>query len=94
MKITHSEVEHVARLARLNFSQNEIDGFTGQLNSILDYIAKLGELNTDGVSTVAHGFESVNCFRGDVVLPSLPVEEALGNAPEKEDGAFVVSKII
>ncbi|MDA8162086.1 MAG: Asp-tRNA(Asn)/Glu-tRNA(Gln) amidotransferase subunit GatC [Desulfobacteraceae bacterium] len=94
MKITQSEVEHVASLARLSFSQGEIDGFTGQLNSILDYIAKLGELNTEGVSAVAHGFESANCFRGDVVLPSLPVEDTLGNAPEKEDGAFVVSKII
>lgn len=94
VKITRSEVEHVANLARLSFSNEEIDKFTIQLNSILDYIAKLSELNTEGISSVSHVLGVSNRFRDDREMPSLSVEDALKNAPQKEDGAFVVPKII
>ncbi|MGQ9499392.1 MAG: Asp-tRNA(Asn)/Glu-tRNA(Gln) amidotransferase subunit GatC [Dissulfurimicrobium sp.] len=94
MKITRLEVEHVAELARLSFREDEINEFTGQLNAILDYIAKLGELKTEGIAPMAHVFDFSNCFRDDVEMPSLSVEDALKNAPQKENGSFVVPKII
>ncbi|MGB9712816.1 MAG: Asp-tRNA(Asn)/Glu-tRNA(Gln) amidotransferase subunit GatC [Dissulfurimicrobium sp.] len=94
MKITRLEVEHIANLACLSFDQDEIEGFTVQLNEILEYVAKLGELDTGGVSPLAHSLDCVNRFRDDVEMPSLSVEDALKNAPQKEDGAFAVPKII
>ncbi len=95
MKITRAEVEHVADLARLHFTQEELEGFTTQLNDILSYVAQLEELDAGGIEPSTHAIHMANAFRKDEIKPSLPPEEALANAPEKEDDAFfVVPKII
>jgi aspartyl-tRNA(Asn)/glutamyl-tRNA(Gln) amidotransferase subunit C len=94
MKITKAEVAYVARLARLEFTEEQMDLFTVQLNAILDYVGKLAELDTTGVEPTSHAMEVTNAFRDDIVGESLPVEEALSNAPEREDGFFVVPRVI
>ncbi|PLX45058.1 MAG: Asp-tRNA(Asn)/Glu-tRNA(Gln) amidotransferase GatCAB subunit C [Deltaproteobacteria bacterium] len=94
MKISKEEVEHVASLARLEFSPAEIETFASQLSSILEYVEKLGELDLAGVEPTAHVHEIVNAFRDDVVTPGLTNEEALMNAPYPEDGCYRVAKVI
>jgi aspartyl-tRNA(Asn)/glutamyl-tRNA(Gln) amidotransferase subunit C len=94
MKITKAEVAYVARLARLEFTEEQMELFTVQLNGILDYVGKLAELDTTGVEPTSHAMEVTNAFRDDTVGESLPVEEALSNAPEREDGFFVVPRVI
>lgn len=93
-RITISEVEHVAHLARLDFDQEEKERFAKELNDILEFVAQLEEVDTTGVEPAYHALELKNVFREDRVEPSLPPEEALANAPEAEDGAFVVPRII
>ncbi len=92
--ITVEEVEHVAQLARLRFSKDELEEFTNQLDAILRFVGKLESLDTEGVEPTYRAIEIVNCFREDVVKPSLPIEEVTANAPESEEGAFVVPRII
>ncbi len=92
--ITTEELEHVARLARLSFSDAELSSFTGQLNDILGYVAKLEELDTQGVEPTTHALHVTNVFREDNAESSLPVDEVVANAPEEENGAFVVPRII
>ena len=94
MKITTSEIKHVAQLARLSFDQSEIENFKRQLNDILGYISKLEELDTSQVVPTTHALELTNAFRKDEVKPSLSVEKTLSNAPELEGGGYVVPKII
>jgi len=94
VKITTSEIEHVAHLARLNFGPSEIENFNRQINDILGYISKLEELDTSRVEPTTHALELTNVFRKDEVRPSLPVEKILSNAPEQEEEGFVVPKII
>ncbi len=93
-KITVSEVEHVAHLARLTFDDQEIEAFTRQLNDILEFVDKLDALDTSDVEPTTRAIELLNVFREDEVKPSLPVEEATANAPLSEKGAFVVPRII
>ncbi|MDR2551267.1 MAG: Asp-tRNA(Asn)/Glu-tRNA(Gln) amidotransferase subunit GatC [Desulfobulbus sp.] len=94
MKITRDEVRHVAKLARLDLSGAEVDRMTGQLNVILNYVAKLDELDTDGVAVTTHTQQVVNAFRDDEVRPSLPREQALANGPEQNGESFVVPRVI
>lgn len=94
MKITREEVEYVASLARLNLNEEELVRMTGQLDNILAYVAKLDELNTEGVVPTTHAFSITNAFRKDEVIASLPREEALANAPKENGEAFVVPRII
>jgi aspartyl-tRNA(Asn)/glutamyl-tRNA(Gln) amidotransferase subunit C len=94
MKITRTEVEKVANLARLNLSEEELSTMTGQLDTILSYVAKLDELDTSGVPTTTHAFSINNAFRDDEVQQSLSREDALANAPRDNGEAFVVPKII
>jgi aspartyl-tRNA(Asn)/glutamyl-tRNA(Gln) amidotransferase subunit C len=94
MKITKKEVEQVATLARLHLSEEELGRMTGQLDTILSYVAKLDELNTDGVEATTHAFSINNAFREDVVQDSLSQEEALANAPRANEEAFIVPRII
>lgn len=94
MALTPETVAHVARLARLTLSASEVGLFTRQLNDILKYVEKLQELDTSGVHPMAHVLELHNAFREDEVQPSLPVEEALRNAPQQERGAFGVPRVI
>jgi aspartyl-tRNA(Asn)/glutamyl-tRNA(Gln) amidotransferase subunit C len=94
MKITRSEVEKTARLARLELSEVEAERMTAQLDNILSYADKLDELDTSGVAASVVSQEAVNAFREDEVRPSLLREAALANGPQHNDEAFVVPKII
>jgi len=94
MKITKQEVEHVALLARLKFSEAEKERFTLQLNGILEYMEKLQELDTGQVDPTFHAVARRNVFREDQVLPSAPQDLSLGNAPDGDRGFFRVPKII
>lgn len=94
MKITRTEVEKAANLARLNLSEEELSTMTGQLDTILSYVAKLDELDTSGIATTTHAFSINNAFREDEAHESLSREEALANAPRDNGEAFVVPKII
>jgi len=92
--IDRKEVEHVARLARLIYTPEEIELFTHQLNAILNYFEQLKELDTTGIEPTSHAIPLSNVFRGDDVKDSLPVEATLSNAPDKKDDCFRVPKII
>jgi aspartyl-tRNA(Asn)/glutamyl-tRNA(Gln) amidotransferase subunit C len=94
MKITRKEVEHVARLARLDLSEEEKDLFTGQMDAILAYVDKLNELDTSDIIPTAHAVPMENAFRDDEECPSIGIEEALANAPERAEGFFRVPKVI
>ena len=94
MKITSEEVAHVANLAHLDMTQEEVEGMTKQLDTILSYVDKLGELNTDGIKPTTHAVANQNAFREDEVKTSLSREEALANGPLQNGEAFVVSRII
>lgn len=94
MALTAAEVLHVARLARLSLRPEEVERFTRQLNEILAYVTKLQEVDTTGVPPLAHVVPLANVWREDEVTPGLPREEALANAPEPEEGAFTVPRVI
>jgi len=94
MKITREEVEHVALLARLKFSESEKERFTTQLNTILEYMDKLGQLDTTRVEPTFHAVSGSNVFREDLVKPSISQELSLQNAPDGDNGFFRVPKII
>ena len=94
MKITRKEVEHVAHLARLNLDGAELDLMTEQLDMILSYVAKLEELDTEGVEPTTHAFSITNAFREDIVEPSLDQDRALANGPDHSDDSFVVPRVI
>jgi aspartyl-tRNA(Asn)/glutamyl-tRNA(Gln) amidotransferase subunit C len=94
VKITKEQVEYVAHLARLDFSDTEKETFTSQLNDILMYMEKLGEVDTTGVAPETHAISLMNAFREDVVRPSLDPKVSLANAPEEKAGCFRVPKVI
>jgi len=94
MKITRVEVEHVARLARLELSETELDTFTEQMDSILSYVEKLNALDTDGIVPTSHAVPMENAFRPDQPVASLGVEGALANAPQRAESFFRVPKVI
>jgi aspartyl-tRNA(Asn)/glutamyl-tRNA(Gln) amidotransferase subunit C len=94
MALTQEEVLHVAELARLNLNPEEVDLFTRQLNDILNYVEKLQEVDTTGVPPLAHPVPIFNVFREDQVTPGLSRDEGLANAPDPEEGAFSVPRII
>lgn len=94
MNITVKEVEHVAKLANLNLSEEELATFPGQLDRILGYAAKLDELDTEGVVPTTHAFSNKNAFREDETKASLERQEALANGPNENGEAFVVPRII
>jgi aspartyl-tRNA(Asn)/glutamyl-tRNA(Gln) amidotransferase subunit C len=94
MSVTVHDVEHVAALARLSFSEEEKVKLTAQLNEILRYMEQLNTLDTSNVEPLSHVIELQNVFRPDVLKPSLPREEALKNAPSHTDEYFKVPKVI
>jgi aspartyl-tRNA(Asn)/glutamyl-tRNA(Gln) amidotransferase subunit C len=94
MSVTLADVEHIATLARLEFSPDEMEIFTHQMNDILAYIDKLNELDTSDVEPLSHVIDLKNVSREDEVRASLPVEEALKNAPARTDSMFKVPKVI
>ena len=90
MAITRDEVLHVARLARLELTDDEVDRFTEQLSAILEAVAKVAELDLSDVEPTAHPLDLVNVWAEDEPRPSLSVDEALANAPDRQDGFFKV----
>ncbi len=94
MKISKEEVEHVAVLARLKFSENEIERFADQLNHILAYMDQLEKLDTSTVPPTFHAVAQKNIFREDAVQPSLDIDLTLANGPDPDRGFFRVPKII
>ena len=87
-------IDYVANLARIELSAAEKAQLGPQLEAILGYVAKLKEVNVDGVEPTAHAFPLVNVTRPDEVTASLPNEVALRNAPAKSGGLFIVPKIV
>ncbi len=94
MAITIQDVEHIAGLARLGFSDAEKEKFTRHLNEILAYMEKLNELDTSDVEPLSQVLDLTNVFREDAVQPSLSREEALRNAPDKTEEFFTVPRVI
>ena len=90
MAITSDEVLHVARLARLALTEEEVERLGAQLNAILEAVGKVAELDLKDVEPTAHPLEIVNVWAEDEPRPSLPMEEALANAPDSEAGFFRV----
>jgi len=94
MSVTNKDVKKIAELARLEFSEKEIENYTKEMNNILGYMEKLNELDTDNVKPLLHPIENSNVFRNDIVHESTPREEALKNAPDKTSEYFKVPKVI
>ena len=94
MSVTKKDVEHVAKLARLEFSEQEKEKLAKELNTILEYIEKLNELDTANVKPLSHVIELTNVMREDKVQSSIPKEDALQNAPSKNEKFFKVPKVI
>lgn len=92
--LSRADVEHVAHLARLGLSEDELARLEGQLNHILDQYAVLAELDTDHIAPTAQTIELENILREDVVRPGLSSDDALGLAPERSGGYFVVPPIL
>ena len=93
-RLTRADVEHVARLARLALTEEEIEGLTGELGAILEYAAQVSALDTDGVPPTAHPLPLSNVFRRDDIRPCLSRDEVLAEAPAAEDGRFRVPRIL
>ncbi len=93
-KITRKDVEHVARLARLELSEDEKARMTDQLDAILGYFDSLSRLDTTEVEPMTTVIPTVSVMRDDEVRPSLPLEQALAGAPDREDEFFRVPRII
>ena len=93
-KIDKALVRKVAKLSRLDLTNEEVEEFTGQLSSILDYMAKMNELDTENVEPLAHCLPINNVFRDDVPGESLGTEKTLANAPQRDGGFFKVPKIL
>jgi len=94
MKITPEELRHVAKLARLSLSEAEVEKTTLQLDGILRYVEKLGELDTTSVVPTTHALAVRNAFRPDEVKDSLSQQDALANSPVQNGEAFVVPRVI
>ncbi len=94
MEISKQQVEHVAKLARLEVSEDEKAMFARQLSAILTYMDQLKEVDTEGVEPTATVLPTENVWREDAVRPSLAQEQALANAPDQADGFFRVPKIL
>ena len=92
--LTRSDVEHVAFLARLALTPDELDRLEGQLNHILDQYEKLSELDTSAIAPTAQTIELENILRDDVAAPSLPVDAVLRNASATEGDFVVVPPIL
>jgi aspartyl-tRNA(Asn)/glutamyl-tRNA(Gln) amidotransferase subunit C len=93
-KITLDQVRHVAKLSRLALDEARLEKFAGQLGSILEYVAKISEVDVTGVEPMAHALPIHNVFREDIVEASLPLEKVLENAPESDGSFFKVPKVI
>ena len=94
MALTPEEVRWVAHLARLELTDAELATMTRQLAAIVEYVDQLREVNTEGVEPLAHALEVHNVFRADEPAPSLPVGEALANAPDRRGDFYGVPAVL
>jgi aspartyl-tRNA(Asn)/glutamyl-tRNA(Gln) amidotransferase subunit C len=91
--LTDADVRHVARLARLGLSDDDVERFRGELEKILDHVSTIAGLDLAGVPVTSHPLDLVNVFGEDVEVPSIPREEALANAPDPTPTGFRVPPI-
>ncbi|MDA3845770.1 MAG: Asp-tRNA(Asn)/Glu-tRNA(Gln) amidotransferase subunit GatC [Vallitaleaceae bacterium] len=94
MKITKEQVEHVAKLARLNLTEEEKISFTKDMEAIISFADQINDLDIDDVKPTDHVIPINNVFRPDVVVPPMDRELLLSNAPSQENGCFSVPKIV
>jgi len=94
MSLTRDEVQKVAHLGRLELTDAELDAMTRQLGHILDYIEQLKQVDTTDVEPLAHPLPIQNVFRADEPAPSLPVDEALANAPKRKGDFYGVPAVL
>ncbi|HEY5516696.1 MAG TPA: Asp-tRNA(Asn)/Glu-tRNA(Gln) amidotransferase subunit GatC [Coriobacteriia bacterium] len=92
MAISEQQVRHVAMLARLGLTDEQVSALGGELNSILEQVDRISALDLSDVEPTAHAVPVTNVTRPDVVRPCLSREDALLNAPEQQDGAFLIPK--
>lgn len=92
--ISREEVAHLARLARLEVTDEELDAFAGQLGLVLESMKTLGEVDTEGVRPTSHAVPLVNVFREDRPQPSLPRDAVLEGGPDTAEGRFRVPRIL
>ncbi|HWG56924.1 MAG TPA: Asp-tRNA(Asn)/Glu-tRNA(Gln) amidotransferase subunit GatC [Gaiellaceae bacterium] len=90
MAITREEVLHVAKLARLDLTDEEVERLTGELGAILDAVGKVAELDLTDVPPTSHPLDVVNAWRDDEPRPSLPLDDVFANAPQREGDLFRV----
>jgi aspartyl-tRNA(Asn)/glutamyl-tRNA(Gln) amidotransferase subunit C len=91
--LTTDDVRHVAKLARLGLDEQQLERMAGELDTIIDSIGKISELDLADVPPTTHALEVVNVFGDDEPHESLPTEQALANAPDPEDGCFRVPRM-
>lgn len=94
MALTHADVEHIAHLARLELTAVEKEMYRQQLTAVLDYANLLNELALDGIPPTAHAIPQHNVLRDDVIEPSLPLEDALYNAPQQQNQQFLIQSVL
>jgi aspartyl-tRNA(Asn)/glutamyl-tRNA(Gln) amidotransferase subunit C len=94
MKLTAEDIESVARLSRLELTEEEKQTLTGHINRLLEHFERLQELDTENVEPTSHVIPVYNVFRKDEPCPSLPVEEVLANGPEVAENCFVVPRVV
>ncbi|WP_297125096.1 Asp-tRNA(Asn)/Glu-tRNA(Gln) amidotransferase subunit GatC [uncultured Eubacterium sp.] len=94
MQITPDLIKYLEKLARITLTEDEEKKVGNELQDILTYIDMLNELNTDGVEAMSHCFPVTNVMREDEVQPSMSADEIVANAPESQDGCFVVPKTV
>ncbi len=93
MEISRNQVLHVAKLARLALTEEEIERFGGQLSAILEAVGKVSELDLEGVPPTSHPLDLVNVLAEDEPAPCLSRQEALANAPDTDGGFFAVPPV-
>ncbi|MBO4636534.1 MAG: Asp-tRNA(Asn)/Glu-tRNA(Gln) amidotransferase subunit GatC [Clostridiales bacterium] len=94
MEITPELIDYLQQLGRISLSEQEKEKTGKDLSTILGYIDKLNELDTEGVEPMSHAFGRTNVFREDTVTNDAMVEDILANAPESKDGAFLVPRTV
>jgi aspartyl-tRNA(Asn)/glutamyl-tRNA(Gln) amidotransferase subunit C len=94
MRLSAEEVRHIALLARLGLSEEEVEKFRNQLSNILENMVILAELDTAGLPPTSQSIAMENIYRQDEPQPSLPVEDVLANAPDREENYFKVNAVL
>ena len=94
MALSEKDVQYVAKLARLEITETEVEKYTKQLGNILGYIEEMGKLDTANVEPLTNPLDMKNVFREDILIPSLTQQEVLSNGPEVQSGHFKVPRIM